>query len=172
MYQNRLTNADVRGDSTEKKEKKKKKKKSKKEKKAKTPDGEVIDLDSSKEDDEKSKEKKHKKKKKKGKKHHHHHHHREQDGDESVSTSGLLQCDPEDDDESRPADPFNPLNEAYDVGKYEELQHRHKRRRTHGRRWDHDWYRQRSPSPIRERECVWLPQKKIKRKSQHGIRYR
>ncbi|KAF4689160.1 hypothetical protein FOZ60_002031 [Perkinsus olseni] len=60
-------------------------------------------------------------------------------------------CDPEDDDESRPADPFNPLNEAYDVGKYEELQHRHKRRRTRGRRWEHDWYRQRSPSPIRER---------------------
>ncbi|KAF4668743.1 hypothetical protein FOL46_001836 [Perkinsus olseni] len=142
MYQNRLTNADVRGDKS-KKEKKKKKKKSKKKKTGSSKE-EVINLES--DNDEGSK-----KKKKKKKKHHHHHHHHKDDEEASVSTSGLLQCDPEDDDESRPADPFNPLNEAYDVGKYEELQHRHKRRRMRGRRWEHDWYRQRSPSPIRER---------------------
>ncbi|KAF4724950.1 hypothetical protein FOZ63_003891 [Perkinsus olseni] len=144
MYQNRLTNADVRGDKSKKEKKKKKKSKKKKTESSKE---EVINLDSDNEDEEGSKEKK----KKKKKKHHHHHHHHKDDEEASVSTSGLLQCDPEDDDESRPADPFNPLNEAYDVGKYEELQHRHKRRRMRGRRWEHDWYRQRSPSPIRER---------------------
>ncbi|KAF4671593.1 hypothetical protein FOL47_001408 [Perkinsus chesapeaki] len=134
LYQNRLTNADIRGEDG-KKEKKKKKKKSK------NKSSEVIDL-------EKDVDETEGKKKKKKKKHHHHHkHHKE----ESVSTGGLLREDPEDDDESRPPDPFNPLNQAYDVEKYKEVEQKHKRRRTRGRRWEHDWYRQRSPSPIRER---------------------
>ncbi|KAF4740159.1 hypothetical protein FOZ62_032321, partial [Perkinsus olseni] len=87
MYQNRLTNADIRGDKSKKEKKKKKKSKKKKTGSLKE---EVINLES--DNDEGSK-----KKKKKKKKHHHHHHHHKDD-EESVSTSGLLQCDPEDDD--------------------------------------------------------------------------